>query len=430
MVPSTGMAVSVLIANLSYGWDRHIWDLEAHKFTPGMKLATVCYILFAVASATTKLSLLSFYRRLITPVSHKNYRWVIIVLEVLVLVTCLAYSFSIPFLCRPIRAAWDYTPPLYKPAYEYHCIDRFEMTFPASVINTILDFLTMLVPMPIAWQLTLPMRQRLAVIGIFCLGAVVVVAASVKTKYLVSAMGKSYDEQWDAYPLWIMGIVELDVGIICASAPALRPLISRYMPNVFGSMNRPHSRPPAELSLNSVPVSSRSRYLSDAGTYKSISKLENARTTTTYVNAPTSEGHASIRSPRSIQSPMTIGTTEFIGVAMSTDAPITESEYDYVSHTPSPTFPDPYPYRKEHSRNTSSGSFLSFHDNDITVPSRSGSTNTRGRGGRDGLGNIDEHGVSTWRPMRAPIERRERQTGPEWEDRDPETGAERSWWRE
>ncbi|KAK2801824.1 hypothetical protein FQN50_007569 [Emmonsiellopsis sp. PD_5] len=386
MVPSTGMAVSVLIANLSYGWDRHIWDLEAHKFTPGMKLATVCYVLFAAA-------------------------------------------FSIPFLCRPIRAAWDYTPPLYKPAYEYHCIDRFEMTFPASVMNTILDFLTMLVPMPIAWQLKLPMRQRLAVIGIFCLGAAVVLAASVKTKYLVSAMGKSYDEQWDAYPLWIMGIVELDVGIICASAPALRPLISRYMPNVFGSMNRPHSRPPPELSLNSVPVSSRSRYLSDTGAYKSISKSENGRTTKTYVNVTTTESQQSIRSPRSIQSPMTIGTTEFIGVAMSADAPIRKSEDDYVSHTRSPTFRDPYSPRSAHSRNAS-GSFFSFHDNDITVPSRSASTTTRGRGERDGLGNIDEDGVSTWQPMRAPIERREHQTGPEWEDRDPEPGPGRSWWRE
>lgn len=91
----------------------------------------------------------------------------------------------------------------------------------------------MLVPIPIVWRLGLPLRQRLAVIGIFGLGTVVCVAGALKTKYVFDSQKYSYDEQWDGYPLWIIMTVEIDVGIICASAPALRPFIARYLPNVF-----------------------------------------------------------------------------------------------------------------------------------------------------------------------------------------------------
>ena len=71
--------------------------------------------------------------------------------------------------------------------------------------------------------------------AIFGLGIVVCVAGGLKTQYIIESMGHSYDEQWDAYSLWIVTTVEIDVGIICASAPALRPFVVRYLPKVFGS---------------------------------------------------------------------------------------------------------------------------------------------------------------------------------------------------
>lgn len=95
----------------------------------------------------------------------------------------------------------------------------------------------MLAPAPIAWRLALPIRQRLAVIAIFGLGTAVCIAGALRTKYVFDSEKYSYDEQWDGYPLWILLTVEIDVGIICASAPALRPFIARHLPKVFGSSN-------------------------------------------------------------------------------------------------------------------------------------------------------------------------------------------------
>jgi hypothetical protein len=79
--------------------------------------------------------------------------------------------------------------------------------------------------------LHLPVRQCLAAISAFAIGAVVVVLNAFKIKYIVSPVGRCYDEQWDAYPLWIIGIIELDTSLICVPVPALRPFFARYFPS-------------------------------------------------------------------------------------------------------------------------------------------------------------------------------------------------------
>ena len=150
---------------------------------------------------------------------------------------------------RPSKAYFDFIPPLYEPPYPYTCQSRYIVKLVACVINVFCDLLTVLLPIPLAWNLRLPLRQRLAVIATFGLGAAVVVVSALKTKYLVSSVRDSYDEQWDAYPLWICGIIELDVSLICASAPALRPLVIRYFPDALGTIRSSYrkSTPPGIL---------------------------------------------------------------------------------------------------------------------------------------------------------------------------------------
>ena len=60
-------------------------------------------------------------------------------------------------------------------------------------------------------------------------------------------------------PLWIATTVEIDVGIICASAPALRPFISKYFPKLldqtFRRLSKMHRVPGAiNKQAISLPV--------------------------------------------------------------------------------------------------------------------------------------------------------------------------------
>jgi len=88
------------------------------------------------------------------------------------------------------------------------------IVFSASVINIFTDFLVTALPMPLIWSLKLPARQRLAVISIFALGAVVNVAGSVRTVYVWKSMVVGYDATWIGWPVLIAAAVEISLGLV------------------------------------------------------------------------------------------------------------------------------------------------------------------------------------------------------------------------
>lgn len=82
----------------------------------------------------------------------------------------------------------------------------------------------MLVPIPLAWQLDLPLKQRLGALGMFLLGLLICACGAVKTSYLYTLFS-TYDEIWLATPIWILSALELHIGILCSSAPTIRMVV-------------------------------------------------------------------------------------------------------------------------------------------------------------------------------------------------------------
>lgn len=74
--------------------------------------------------------------------------------------------------------------------------------FIGSLVNSIQDFVMVVLPIPIVWRLKLPVRQRMIVISLFCLGIIVVIAGGLKLLFLIS-MNRSIDKTWGGWPLWI-----------------------------------------------------------------------------------------------------------------------------------------------------------------------------------------------------------------------------------
>lgn len=63
------------------------------------------------------------------------------------------------------------------------------------------------------------------------------VASLVRLKY-VGKFGTSTDATWDNADVEIWSAIEIAVALICACLPALRPLLTRYVPILFGSNGR------------------------------------------------------------------------------------------------------------------------------------------------------------------------------------------------
>ncbi|KAE8135958.1 hypothetical protein BDV38DRAFT_272437 [Aspergillus pseudotamarii] len=228
MVPTTVVTIIVLLSKWKYLIDRHTWNLPPQYFRPANIMTTVDFVFFALASTFVRLSFLAFYRRLVTHTKAQFYKCTIYFTMFVTSGLAVACIFALVFRCSPVKAAYDFNPPSFYPDYPYHCTNREMILFTGSLIATILDFWIMLIPIPLAWQLDLPLKQRLGVLGMFLLGLLICTCGAVKTRYLY-ILFSTYDEIWVSTPIWILSALELHVGILCFSAPSIRIVVREHI---------------------------------------------------------------------------------------------------------------------------------------------------------------------------------------------------------
>lgn len=63
-------------------------------------------------------------------------------------------------------------------------------------------------------RLQLPLKQRLGVMVLLCLGIIVTAAGTVRTYFVWLSLIGSWDETWYAYQLWISACVEIDLAVV------------------------------------------------------------------------------------------------------------------------------------------------------------------------------------------------------------------------
>jgi len=113
-------------------------------------------------------------------------------------------------------------------------------------------------------RLRIALRQKIGLLVIVCLSVLVIVATIVRLA-LTRRINKTRDPSWDAVSLTIWTSIEVNTGLFCAAAPAIKPLIRRIAPRIL----------------------SRTTYDSNEGPCR---KPEYGGTSTRFSSHPTSEG--------------------------------------------------------------------------------------------------------------------------------------------
>ncbi|KAE9368311.1 hypothetical protein N431DRAFT_347037 [Stipitochalara longipes BDJ] len=221
-VPAIGLTIAVCLAASRYSWDVHIWDVPLQNIIPSRQVTFTAQFLFLWATNLTKISILLFYRRLSAPSMKKIFDYC--VCGTLAFVVCYTIALSIALLkvCTPLAGFWDVSVP-------HHCIDQIKFELAAAMLNIIIDFVIMVLPLPTIWSLQLPKRQKWALSGVFMLGMLVCIAGAIRAYYIDVLVSKTYDTTWEGFMLWIFVALEVDIALICASAPVLKPLFRRYL---------------------------------------------------------------------------------------------------------------------------------------------------------------------------------------------------------
>ncbi|KAF1931325.1 uncharacterized protein M421DRAFT_56758 [Didymella exigua CBS 183.55] len=225
-IPTIAATCMLPIAT-NIGFNRHIWDIDFLK-EPERGVTTRKYVLallciFCVASGLIKISILLFYRRLSSRVVSNRFRWAVWITIAFIASSTVAFTIVPIFGCDPISAFWDQANVvLVLKGYKYRCFNEGADVFSACVISTFQDLITAVLPTFLYWNLRIPVRQKIALFGIFAIGYGVAALGALRAYYSWQIYFGTYDSTWVTWNLFITTMLELHVGCFCANAPCLK----------------------------------------------------------------------------------------------------------------------------------------------------------------------------------------------------------------
>ncbi|KAG8527879.1 uncharacterized protein KY384_006795 [Bacidia gigantensis] len=234
-----GFSLSVCYGT-SIGLGRHEENIPDHKREPLRKAEYAFTVLYNPALMATKTSICLFYLTLSK--NHKVFKYLTLGTFAVVNIAGVALTFLNIFQCRPFGDAFKDPPP-----HGAHCIDIVELYLSSAPVNIVTDLALLFLPMPILTGMRLPRNEKLILIITFSFGGFVAVVDVIRIAYLESAAtarlsnktqpggSNQYgDYSWVVSLSFMWSVVEVHVGMICASVPGLKPLAAKFAPSLLG----------------------------------------------------------------------------------------------------------------------------------------------------------------------------------------------------
>lgn len=184
-------------------------------------------VTYNIALLFAKLSILFFYRAI---ASQATFRRLVHSTMALITLYTLAASLASIFQCAPISDAWSIAAFLSQfdgvpgRAEKPKCYDPSTLWLVSAAVNLFSDVVIMLLPIPALLSLNVPVSKRLALVAIFSIGIMAVVASCVRM-WVMALWAESPQNSINfGTDLLLWGQIETNAGIIAASVPFLRML--------------------------------------------------------------------------------------------------------------------------------------------------------------------------------------------------------------
>ncbi|TGJ78459.1 hypothetical protein E0Z10_g10304 [Xylaria hypoxylon] len=234
LIFSVALCVTTIVAVTLGGLGSHILlDADGNivldkRLTIFLQTEFAAQLISVVSLVFTKLSVVLFYRRIFR---GKLFSIVSVALLVIISGWGVSFFFAILLECIPISQAWK---SLYgTPEHGKYCYQYVPMFKATAISNMIVDIGILSVPIPIVWGLKAPLRQRIAISGIFLLGAFVV-GISIARVYFFYQSTASYEDALDITvniaPALYWSELEASIAVVSACLPTLKPLSSHIGP--------------------------------------------------------------------------------------------------------------------------------------------------------------------------------------------------------
>ena len=220
-------------------------------------------VMYQPALMAVKTSILAFYLTIST--ANRNFQWASIATLAVVNAGGFALTMLTVFQCRPVAAIFATVTPA-----TASCTDIVTIYLSSAPLNIITDLAILFLPLPTLTGMRLPRKQKIILIITFSFGVFVAAVDVVRIAYLQKAAttrlseiqnqthsdsGSSREQaqtdiSWYAAYSFLFTILEVNISIICACVPGLKPLVARLMPNML----RDSGDAPSETGSLSLPI--------------------------------------------------------------------------------------------------------------------------------------------------------------------------------
>ncbi|KAF8461230.1 hypothetical protein BDZ91DRAFT_737491 [Kalaharituber pfeilii] len=196
------------------GYGEHKWEID-YDYIPNVRVMTVALPALAQTSSMfIQLSILALYLRFSL---SNRMRYVCYGMIVLVIFSCTMHTIGNIVYCFPRRGD----------PYTSECFRREALWCSSAAIAILTEIAIWCIPIPLVRRLKrLSRPKRLGLIATFVMGLFAVVACAARFG-VIKGGAKSNDESWDRALIALLSQTELCLGILCASMPPLRPLLSK-----------------------------------------------------------------------------------------------------------------------------------------------------------------------------------------------------------
>ncbi|KAI4202283.1 MAG: hypothetical protein LQ350_002667 [Teloschistes chrysophthalmus] len=220
LVVQWGMGISRWIPLAEYYYGHHTIYVGPHRLEEFRKAFVGIQTLYFLNATLTKISLLLLYHRIFGVV--KRFRLALWLGAFLVVAWWIATTILGFLGCTPFAYNWN-------KKIDGQCVDLVMFFRWNGICNLLLDFLILLLPLPMVWRLSITARQKTEISGMFLLGLFVCVAGILRV--LAYHPTQLADSTYSGVGSMTWSIVEQGIGVVCACLPTLRPLMGSISPS-------------------------------------------------------------------------------------------------------------------------------------------------------------------------------------------------------
>ncbi|KAI2602781.1 hypothetical protein GGR54DRAFT_467892 [Hypoxylon sp. NC1633] len=212
----------IMLAGCHYGYGKHLTAIPVDDRYQAFKYFYLCQVTYKACINMTKASILLLYLRIFN--TTKWLRWSCYFMLTSVASYCIASVTATIFQCTPITKAFD-------KSMDGTCIDNGRFWYANAGFSITTDLVILTLPMRLVYVLQIPKAQKVALILVFAVGVFVVITSCLRVT-TIDIQATTSDPTYDiASTMWT--IIEMNVAIVCACLPQIRPLIMKWFPRLM-----------------------------------------------------------------------------------------------------------------------------------------------------------------------------------------------------